>query len=170
MRLPFTIKKLYSTRFSAEEILQNLENKNSIKYFAGLRVDKYKFEITDDGFYVQRYSNGIDALLEYFPLIKGEIINRDPTRIFLTFKPSYFAIIFFSIFIFGFGLAGLFVDNWTLNGIKRMPSVIERLTIVSFGCGIPLLWCYLQNIRPIKKAEKWIVEKLELCEQNNNVS
>jgi hypothetical protein len=165
MRLPFTIEKLYTTRLSFEEIVQELENKNSIKYFGGLRVDKYKHGIVDGTFYVQRYSNGIDAFLEYFPVIKGEIVNEKPTRVFLTFKPSYFYIIFFSIFVIGFGYAGVFVDNWTINGVKRLPSVLERFFIVLLGSGIPFLWCYLQYIRPIKKAEKWITEKLTLVEQ-----
>lgn len=165
MRLPFTIEKLYTTNLTFDEIAQELENKNSIKYFGELRVDKYKHDIVENGFYVQRYSNGIDAFLEYFPLIKGEIVNEKPTRVFLTFKPSYFTIIFFSIFVFGFGYAGIFVDNWTLNGVKRMPTIPERLLIVALGSGIPFLWCFLQYIRPIKRAEKWITEKLGLVEQ-----
>jgi hypothetical protein len=164
MKLPFTIEKLYTTKFSFDEIVQELENKNSIKYLGGLRVDKYKHDIVDKEFYVQRYSNGIDAFLEYFPLIKGEIVNENPTRIFLTLKPSYFTIIFFSIFVFCFGYAGVFIDTWTINGVRRPPTLSERFFIVLLGSGIPFLWCYLQYIRPIKKAEKWIVEKLEMIE------
>ena len=165
MRLPFTIEKLYTTSLSFNEIVQELENKNSIKYFGGLRVDKYKHDIVDLGFYVQRYSNGIDAFLEYFPLIKGEIVNEKPTRVFLTLKPSYFTIIFFSLFVFGFGYAGIFVDNWTINGVKRLPTALDRLFVILFGSGMPFLWCYLQYIRPIKRVEKWITEKLDLVEQ-----
>jgi hypothetical protein len=51
-----------------EETVRELENKRPIKYFMGLRVDKYNFEITESKLYIQRYSNGIDALLESFPL------------------------------------------------------------------------------------------------------
>jgi hypothetical protein len=165
MRLPFTIEKLYTTRLSFDQIVQELENKNSMKYLGGLRVDKYKHNIIERGFFVQRYSNGANALSEYFPLIKGEIVNEKPMRVYLTLKPSYVTIIFFFIFVFGFGYAGIFVDNWTINGVKRLPTVIERLFIVLLGSGIPFLWCFVQYIRPIKKAEKWIAEKLDLVEE-----
>ena len=164
MRLPFTIEKLYTSKFTFAEIAKELENKSSIKYFGGFRVDKYRHNIFENGFYVQRYSNGIDAFLEYFPLIKGEVVNEKPTRLFLTFKPSYFTIILSFIVVFVFGYAGIFVDNWTLNGVKRVPTLPERLLIVAVGSGIPFLWCYLQYIRPIKRAESWIIEKLGLVE------
>lgn len=165
MRLPFTIEKLYTTKLSFNEIVQKLENKNSVKLFGGLRVDKYNHNIVNNRFYVKRYSNGIDALLEYFPLIKGELVNEKPSRIFLTVKPNYLTILFFSMFIFGFGYAGIFVDNWTINGVKRLPTITERVFIVLLGSGIPFLWCYVQYIRPIKRSEKWIIKKLDLTEQ-----
>jgi hypothetical protein len=164
MRIPFKIEKLVTTKLSFDEIVQELENKNSIKYFGGLRIDKYRFSIDDNRFYIQRNSYGIDASLEYFPLIKGEVVNENPFRIYIELIPSYLAIVFFFVIALLFFIAGVFINNWTINGIKRAPLVYERLLIVLFGSGIPLLWCYLQYIRPIKKAKTWIFEKLQLIE------
>lgn len=164
MGMPFRTGKIVTTKLSFDEIVKELENKSAVKYFGGLRIDKYRFSIEENKFYIQRNSYGLDVLLEYFPLIKGEVVNQDPLRIYIELIPSYLAIIFFSFIAIMFFIAGVFVNDWTINGIKRVPMFYERLLIVFFGSGIPILWCYLQYIRPIKKAKQWIFEKLQLVE------
>jgi hypothetical protein len=164
MRIPFKVEKLVTTKLSFQQIIEELENKSSIKYFGGLRVDRYGFTTTDNEFYIQRNSYGVDAFLEYFPLIKGGVVNDEPILIYIQLSPSYLAIGFFFVFAIMFFIAGAFISDWTINGVKRTPAFWERVLIVLFGSGIPLLWCYLQHIRPIGKAEKWVFEKLQLKE------
>lgn len=76
MRLPFTIKILFATRLCFDEILSELENKSPLKYFSGLRVYKYRFGVCENIFYVQRYSYGIDAFLDYFSMINSKVGNQ----------------------------------------------------------------------------------------------
>lgn len=168
MKLPFTIEKLVTTQLTFSQIVERLEDRQSIKSFGGLRVDKYRFVVQEDEFYVGRNAYGLDALLEYFPLIVGKVVGQQPTQIHLKLKPDYFFIGFFCVFALIFFIGGALIDDWTLNGVKRAPTLLERLGIISLGCILPLLWCYVQNIRPIKKAESWIEEKLELVDNDGS--
>lgn len=157
MKLPFTTEQLYATPLSFTGITEELENKRSVKY---------DFELTETEFYIYRYSHGVGGLHECFPTIKGEIVNQDPTRVFLILRPGYRMIIFFLVVATMFAWTSVFGDNWTINGVKRLPTLTERIMFFLAGSGIPSLWCYLQYIRPIKKTKNWIVEKLGFVEQN----
>jgi hypothetical protein len=169
MRLFFLANKNYSTVLSKEEIIHELNNLENEKKFGGLKVDKFNTNINDSTFSIQRYSNGLDGFtIEQFPLIKGEIFSEKPTLLNIMLKPSLFTIFFFSIFVFIFIPLGIFMDGTTVNGVKRVPTILERLRIIGLGGGIPGLWCYFGYIRPIKKAEIWIVNRLKLTPVENN--
>jgi hypothetical protein len=64
----------------------------------------------------------------------------------------------------------IFIDKTTINGVFRTPTILERLMIAGLGGIIPGLWCYFGYIRPIKKAESWIITRLNLSPIKNNGS
>jgi hypothetical protein len=169
MRLTLSTNKSYSSILSKEEIIHELNNLDREKKFGGLKVDQFDTNIMDSNFSIQRYSNGLDGFtLEKFPLINGEIISEKPTVINIKLKPNLFTIVFFAIFVFTFIPVGIFIDEMTINGVKKVPTILERLTFAGLGGLIPGLWCYFGYIRPIKKAEIWIVNRLNLTPVENS--
>ena len=171
MRLPLSIDKSYLSTFSKEKVFSELSLVESQKKFGGLRVDKFAISVTDSSFQIQRYSNGLDGFtLGQFPLINGEFISERPTILNIKLKPNYITIIFFSIFVITFIPLGIFLDKMTINGVFRAPTILERLMFAGLGGIVPGLWCYFGYIRPIKKAELWIINRLNLTPIENNGS
>ncbi len=169
INLPFTISGKYQTDFSYTEIKNILDKKIPEKYLLGMKVDKYEYEENSKLFKIQRYSLGLDAFRESFPLIKMNIENENPTITSIKFTPSYFSILFFAFFVVFFTHAPFFVEKWTINEILREPTLPERF-LFSLGGIIPAIWCYLQFIRPVKKTEKWLMEKLNLKKLQNSIT
>jgi hypothetical protein len=163
MKLPFTIDRYYSTNLSKSQVIEELNNLASQKKFGGLRTDEFVSQASESGFIVGRNTYGLDGFtLEQYPAVEGFYISDRPLTINIIVKPSYFTILFFSIFVFSFIPVSIFVDKMTINGIFRSPTIIERLLFAGIGGIIPGIWCYFGYIRPIKKAENWIVKKLRL--------
>jgi hypothetical protein len=159
--LPLTISGKYKTNFDYLEIKNILDEKMPEKYFMGMKVDKYEYEVNNKTLKIQRYSLGLDAFIESFPLIRIKIESENPIIANIKLTPSYFSILFFAVFVFTFIPAAFFVEKWTINDVLREPTLIERCLFSLAGI-IPGIWCYLQFIRPIKKTEKWLIEKLKL--------
>jgi hypothetical protein len=167
--LPFTILRKYKTDLTYSEIKKILDEKTPEKYLLGMKIDKYEYEENNKTIKIQRYSLGVDAFLESFPLIKMKIETENPIIANVKFTPSYFSILFFAIFVVIFIPAAFFVEKWNINDVLREPTLPERFLFALAGI-IPGIWCYLQFIRPIKKTEKWLVEKLKLQKLQNNIA
>ena len=162
MKLPFSINRFYTTHLSKTQVRDELNTLMTEKKFGGLRTDKFVVIISDDRFAIGRKTYGVDGFtLEQYPAIKGIYFSETPLKINIVIKPSYFTIIFFSIFVFTFISAALFVDKMTINGVYKSPTIVERF-LLFLGGVLPGLWCYFGYIRPVKKAENWIVKKLTL--------
>jgi hypothetical protein len=163
MKLPFSIDRYYTTHLSKEQVTQELNILVSEKKFGGLRTDEFVTQTSESGFLIGRNTYGVDGFtLEQYPVIEGIYFSDKPVTINIQIRPNYFTIIFFSLFVFTFIPAGIFIDRMTINGVFRSPTIAERFFFAGLGGGIPALLCYFGYIRPIKKAEAWIVEKLGL--------
>ncbi len=141
---------------------EELTNLTDEKKFGGLRVDKFATGIQENGFFIDRNTYGLDGFtFERYPVIEGIYFSENPLVINILIKPRYFTIIFFSLFVLTFIPVAIFADKMTINGVFKSPSIVERM-LFSLGGIIPGLWCYFGYIRPVKKAENWIVQKLNL--------
>jgi len=171
MKLPLKIDSYYSTSLTKEQVIENINNLETKKQFKGLRTDEFVAQISESGFVVGRNTYGLDGFtLEEYPVIEGFFTSEKPLIINIIIKPSYFTIIFFSIFVFTFIPVGLLADKMTINDVLRSPTIFERLLFVGLGGIIPGIWCYFGYIRPVKKAERWIIKKLQLNLIDNNCS
>lgn len=163
MKLPFTIIKKYKTFLSKEELFDSIGNVKSEKLLKGLRFDKFSTVILENSFQLQRESFGVDMVLENYPLITCNIEKENPTIVQVLIKPNYLNIAFFMVFVLVFISVSIFMDEITINEELKKPNLQERF-LFSLGGIVPGIWCYFGFIRPIKKTEKWIVEKLNLKE------
>ena len=168
MKLPFSIDRYYTTHLSKSQVADELNDLDAEKKFGGLRTDKFATSTSESNFLIGRNTYGVDGFtLEQYPVIEGFYFSEKPLIINILIKPDYFTILFFSIFVFTFIPAAIFVDKMTINGVYKSPTIIERLLFAGVGGIMPGLWCYFGYIRPVKKAEKWIVEKLSLSITDN---
>ena len=170
MKLPFSIDRYYTTHLSKSQIAEQLTNLVTEKKYGGLRTDEFVTDISENRFVIVRNTYGVDWFtFERYPLIEGIYFSERPLIINILIKPSYLAVLFFSIFVFTFIPAAIFVDKMTINGVFKSPTIIERL-LFSLGGVIPGLWFYFGYIRPIKKAENWIIKRLSLSITDNSGS
>lgn len=162
MKLPFSIDRYYTTHLSKSQVTEELTSLVTEKKFGGLRTDKFVADVSENRFLIGRNTYGLDGFtFEHYPVIEGIYFSEKPLTINILIRPSYFTIIFFSFFVFTFIPVAIFVDKMTINGVFKSPTIVERL-LFSLGGIIPGLWCYFGYIRPIKKAENWIVQRLSL--------
>jgi hypothetical protein len=163
MKFPFTIVKKYKTLKTKDEINDIINSQGNEKLLYGLRIDKFYTEFKTNEFKIYRESFGVDFFLENYPLITSKIMSENPTKLEVEIKPNYFNIAFFGLFVVGFILGAIFLNEIEINGVLKNPNLLERL-LFSLGGIIPGIWCYIAFIRPIYKTEKWFVEKLDLKE------
>ena len=163
MKLPFSIIRKYKTSLAKEGIFKIIGEVKSEKYYRGIRVDKYRTIILQNSFKLQREAFGLELTLENYPLITCEIEKENPTIVKLVIKPYYQDIVFFMLFFVTFISAAIFCDEITIDNILKKPNLLERF-LFSLGGIFSGIWCYIGFIRPIKKTQKWIVEKLNLQE------
>ncbi|HOB24811.1 MAG TPA: hypothetical protein PKV58_08605 [Kaistella sp.] len=164
---PFSLVRNYQTDLSFEEILERLENNETEYYFNGLQVVNYGFEATRKKIIIQRYSEGIDPVIEFFPLIKMEIQHETPIKLKIKYVLPYKPIIFFTVFVIPFIFGTVREVEWTVNDVKRLLTLPERAILFLIMVVLPGLWCYLQFLRPINKMEKWLMKKLDLYKIKN---
>jgi hypothetical protein len=163
MRLPFKIDRYYTTDLSKRQVIDVLDNLSNHKQFSGLSAGKFIAQTSESHFVVEQDNSGVDGTtFEQHPEIEGYYVADTPLVINIIITPNYFVILFFSIFVFTFPTVGIFVDEMTINGVFRSPTIFERLIFIVLGGVMPGLWCYFGFIRPVKKAENWIVERLML--------
>jgi hypothetical protein len=144
-----------------------LENLPKEKQFGGLRVDAFETAVIGYEFKVVWNTFGLTGFtFEQYPIIQGKFIEDSPTTVNLKFIPNYIMIVFFFIVATCFLYASIFLPKMTINDVLRVPTIFERILFVCIGCIVPLLWCFFGYIRPIKKAETWILERLNLKRLN----
>lgn len=161
MKLPFTIIRKYKTFLTKEEIFDSIGNVKSEKLLKGLRFDTFSSAIAENSFQLQRESFGLDLVLENYPLISCTIEKENPTIVALVIKPNYLNIVFFMLVVLVFISCSIFMDEITVGEVLKKPNIQQRF-LFSLGGILPGIWCYIGFIRPIKKTENWIVEKLDL--------
>lgn len=170
MRAPLKVDRYYTTHLSKDQITDKLSDLTLQKEFGGLRIDRFISTISENGFVIQRSSSGVDFFtLEQYPTIEGIYFSDNPTIINILIRPNYLMIAFFSLFVFVSIPTSLFIDEMTINSVTRVPTIFERFLFAGIGAGIPGLWDYFGYIRPIKKAKKWIAEKLTLSPTDYSV-
>lgn len=162
MRLPFQIKKTYSTPFSQQEILHFVQNRlngntrqsyfSSGNYMGSIKENRFKLK-------KKRFSKNSPS----YPQIKGSIIADKPTEITIKITPSYLVMLFFLVFPLIFLPVAIFSDEIRINGVLREPKLYERF-LIGFLALLPLILGYFKVIRPIKQTEAWIKKKLLLEE------
>jgi len=169
MRALLKVDRYYTTHLSKSQITDELNDLALKKEFGGLRIDRFISTISENGFVIQRSTSGVDFFtLEQYPTVEGIYFSDNPTIINILIRPNYLTIAFFSLFVFVFIPTSLFIDEMTINGVTRAPTIFERFLFAGVGGGLPGLWGYFGYIRPIRKANKWIVEKLTLSPTDYN--
>src|SRR5687767_7878078 len=149
MKLPFSIDRYYTTHLTRSQVTEELNNLVTEKKFGGLRTDKFVTGISENSFLIGRNTYGLDGFtLEQYPVIEGIFFSERPVTINVLIKPSYFAILFFSIFVFTFIPVAIFVEKMTINDVFRTPTIIERFLFAGVGGIMPGLLCYFGYIRP----------------------
>ena len=124
MKLPFSIDKYYTTHLSKSQVAEELNNLVTEKKFGGLRRDKLVTQISESGFIIGRNSYGVDGFtLEQYPAVEGIYFSERPLTINIQIKPSYFNIIFFSIFVVTFIPASVFIDNMTITAYLDLQQL-----------------------------------------------
>ena len=170
MRKPFSVDKYYTTHLTKDQLVQEIANLTTEKKYGGLRVDKFITSFGIDGFSIKRKTYGLDRfILGRYSAIEGIFISEKPLTINLRIRPSYLPIIFFSFFTIMVIGSAIFAEEMTINGVLKVPTVSERF-LFGLLAVIPGLWCYFGYIRPVKKAENWIVQLLHLRADDGTVS
>ncbi len=164
MKLPFQTVKTFTTTLSKDEVIgfvrERLNRQSKILFISS---NDYVGSIDGRSFKLYKNFNGRYGRSN--PKISGTITTTDPVTIDIKISPHYIRLLFFSIFPIVFVPAAIFSDQMTINGVLREPEMSERLFFALFGGGGPMIWCYLDSIRPIKETELWIKEKLKLTEK-----
>ena len=163
MSLTISIHKTFITPLSKEDLLTFVNNKiNSKSRFLFFSSNDYNGSIKENKFKFYRKFN--IKLGPAYPKVIGYIKSESPTVLEIKIKPHYFRVAFFLIFPIIFISSALFSLQMTINGVLRPPVFYERLFLALFGGGLPLLWCYFDSIRPVKKTEAWLQQEWQLSE------
>lgn len=165
MRLPFQIVKTFTTSYSKDEVIgfvrERLNRKSKVLFIS---TSDYVGSI--EGRTFQLYKNFNSRSGPAYSKIKGIVLIENPTTIEIRITPHYLRILFFMIFPCVFIPGAILSNQMTINGVLREPELIERVGFGLFGGVVPMIMCYFDSIRPIKKTEQWITEKLKLKEKS----
>ena len=161
MKLPFQIVKIFTTRLSSSEVMSSISNLLDEKSkFLFIPLNDNIGSIARNSFQFYKTYNIRSGPAN--PWIKGVIVMENPTTIEIKISPHWHRVIFFMIFPVIFIPTAFLDSQMTINGILREPTFLERIAVVLFGGIGPIIWCYLDSIRPIKIAENWIKDRLML--------
>lgn len=170
MKHPFAVDKYYTTHLTKVQLIHEIAHIGTQKKYGGLLIDEFIASFGIDGFLIKRKTYGLDGFKPgRYPAIEGIFISEKPLTVNLRIKPSLFIIILFSFFTIMLIGSAIFAKEMTINGVLKSPTVNERF-LISLWALIPGLWCYFGYIRPVKKAEKWVVQLLHLKEDEVSVS
>ena len=162
MALPFEVRKTFTTALSSAEVkalmIEQNNKRNKIRFFWGFN---YFGTVDDSGFVLTRYSSQKKIA---HPRINGRIHTANPTIVELTITPNYFTIVSVLVWAVILAVVAIVTNGMIINGVLRTPTFNERLLFALGGGGLPMLWCYLNVIFPVKWAESWLKKKLKLQE------
>lgn len=100
-------------------------------------------------------------------LIKGKVTREDRTVVDLKFHlpiiPAFFLLVLPLMFLPSF----FTMDEMTINGVLREPTMNERIGWALFFIGIPALLYYTNFIRPLQKLHRVLKNKLRLEKKLN---
>ena len=163
MNLPFQLRKTFTTTHSQEVIIEFIQERLSRKSkVLFITWSEYIGSITGKSF--NFYKNFNVRRGPSNPKISGTITAINPTTIDIKISPHYFRVLLFLICPIVFVPVAILNSQMTINGVLRAPYIYERIVLGLIGSGIPIIWCYFDSIRPIKKAELWLKEALGLKE------
>ena len=163
MSFSIVIHKTFISPLSKEEVFTFVYDKlNSQSKFLFFSSNDYGGHVDEN--YFKFYKKFNENSGPAYPKIIGTIKSEYPTTIEIKIKPHYFRIAFFLIFPLVFIPNSLINYQMIINCTLRTPELYERILFALFGGGLPLLWCYFDCIRPIKKTEAWLRKELQLSE------
>lgn len=109
-------------------------------------------------YWILPHKRGIDFTKIQYPTIRGKLVNEEDRVWRITILPNLIYIIFFSTVAMIFMYFSIFSDNWTINGVRRLPTVGERILFIAFGSVMPLSICYFTAIKTISEADRWFTK------------
>ncbi|WP_400190239.1 hypothetical protein [Hymenobacter sp. B81] len=160
MTLPFAIHKVYTSALTKDQLITELERiqptEGSLQIFD---TKQYAAKIISTGFTIKHANPARN--LPVMPTIKGKFIQDNPTNIKIRFTPDYLFLLMFLAFSLFINYIILFSDNWNFDGIKRPPTLTERMSALWAGYLPAAMW-YWGFVAPVKKAESWLIKRLQL--------
>lgn len=166
--LSFTSRKTFITSFSKEQaimvIQEMLSSKSKILFFT---IRHYFGYVRGQEFTFSTYNGYQTRLL--IPMVKGKVAQVDRTVVDLKFQvpiiPTCFLLVVPMMF-----LPSLFtMDEMTINGELREPTMIERIGFALFFISVPALLFYLNCLRPLQKLHLDLKNNLQLEEITQRV-
>jgi hypothetical protein len=160
----FKPRRIFTTSSSQEEILNTvrsmLSSKSKILFFTSRHyfgnVEGQKFAFTTYSGFENRF---------FVPMVKGQVTSESPTIVHLNFQlpilPAFFLLVFPLIFLPSF----FTLDEMTINGVLREPTMNERIGWALFFIGIPAFLYYVNFVRPLQNLHYVLKNKLSLEEK-----
>lgn len=164
--LSFTSRKTFTTVFSEQQtmiaIQEMLSVKSKILFFT---VRHYFGHLKGQDFVLSSY-NGYQARL-LVPMVTGRITRDNKTVVDLKFQlpiiPAFFLLVLPLVFLPSF----FTIDEMTINGVLREPTMNERIGWALFFIGLPAILYYTNCVRPLQKLHRSLKNKLRLEEKLN---
>jgi hypothetical protein len=161
-----TLRKTFTTSFSEEETLtavqEMLTSKWKILFFS---IPRYFGRVTAREFTFSTYSRYQTTLL--VPAVKGKVSHDGQTLVDLKFQLPVIPALFLLLFPLMFVPTFFTIDQMTINGVLRIPTMNERIGWALFFIAVPSLIFYLNYARPLLKLKRVLKKNLRLEEQLN---
>ncbi|MBA4055952.1 MAG: hypothetical protein C0490_14655 [Marivirga sp.] len=133
--LSFTSQKTFTTSFSEQQTLDAIQgmlsSKSKILFFT---IRHYFGHLKGQEFVFSTYNGYQTRLL--VPMVKGKVTNDDRTVVDLKFQlpiiPTFFLLVLPMMFLPSF----FTIDEMTINGVLREPTMNERI-----GWALFFYWC-----------------------------
>jgi hypothetical protein len=166
--LSFTSQKTFTTSFSEQQTLNTIQGmfslNSKILFFT---IRHYFGHMNGQEFVLSTYNGYQTGLL--VPMVKGKVAHDDQTVVGLKFQlpiiPTFFLLVLPLMFIPIF----FTVDEMTINGVLKEPTMNERIGWALFSIGVPALLYYLNCIRPLQKLHRVFKSKLKLEERAQRI-
>jgi hypothetical protein len=162
----FRIRKSYKSALSAQAIGAYIESLRSKEVgFWIFKSHMYEVHNSFSGFSVRKRRTNKNS--PAYPLITGKILEGSFVRVDLDIKPSYFFIALHALFPCVFLAVVLFPGKMPINGMQGYSEVGERILFAFILIGFSFTICYFNAIKPVRDAEKWLIDKFLLKEINS---
>jgi hypothetical protein len=162
--LSLTSRKTFTTSLSEEQtmraIQEMLSSKSKILFFT---IRQYFGHARGKEFTFSPYDGFQTRIL--VPMVKGKVTHDDKTvvdlKIHLPIIPTFFLLVLPLMFIPSF----FTMDEMTINGVLREPTTTERIGFALFMIAVPSFLFYLNFVRPLRKLQNALQDKLKLEEK-----